>query len=238
VRLSVLPDRIEVSVIMREIELPAVERGRSANLINGGVFLLVVALGAAIYLTPLKDWLDRGQLIKNELDSFGSVEPLVFTIAVTLLTAIGVPRLLLCSLGGMIFGFAWGLLWSQIGTLMGSYGIFLVVRRRGFALQRFPRLRRFSDKLESRGLLSVLLLRQLPMNGFYNTVFLGLTPVRHRDFVFGSLLGFLPLGVTACLIGAGLIQADLATGVQYVASALACSIVFGFLLNRWTNGRA
>jgi len=207
---------------------------------NGSVFLLVIVLGAAVYLTPLKSWLDQGQLIKDQLGSFGSAAPLVFTIGAALLTAIGATRLLLCSLGGMTFGFVWGLLWSQIGTLTGSYAIFLFVHSRGrdYALQRFPRLRRFSDKLESQGLLSVRVLRQLPLNGFYNSVFLGLTPVRHWDFVFGSLLGFLPLGVTACLIGAGLIQADFAKGVQYVALALACSAVFGLLLNRWTSSGA
>jgi uncharacterized membrane protein YdjX (TVP38/TMEM64 family) len=222
---------------MKEIEFPTAERARAATVVNGSVFLIVIALGGAVYLTPLKAWLDQGQLIKDELALFGIAAPLVFTAAAALSTAIGVPRLLLCSLGGMTFGFVSGLLWTQLGTLLGSYATFLFVRWRGrdYTLQHFPRLCRFSQKLESRGLLSVLLLRQLPMNGFYNNVFLGLTPVSHRDFIFGSLLGFLPLGVTACLIGAGLIQADFAKSVQYVALALACSVILGFLLNRLTN---
>lgn len=226
---------------MTEIELPGAEprRGRSASLVNGGVCLMVIALGAAVYFTPIKTWLAQGQLIKDDLTLFGVAAPLVFTAGVVVLTAIGVPRLLLCSLGGMTFGFAWGLLWTQFGTLLGSYLTFLFVRWRGrdYTLQHFPRLRRFSRKLEEKGLLAVLLLRQLPMNGFYNNVFLGLTPVSHRDFLLGSLLGFLPLGVTACLIGAGMIQADFSMGVQYVALALVCSVILAYLLNRWTSAR-
>jgi uncharacterized membrane protein YdjX (TVP38/TMEM64 family) len=215
---------------------PSVPRKRGA-LAGAGAFLLVLALGAAVYLTPLKTWLEQGQLIKAQLAAFGWAAPLAFTLGAALLAAVGFPRLLVCSLGGMIFGFAWGLAWTQLGTVLGSYLVFAFVRRRGraYALNHFPRLRGFTQSLESRGLASVLIIRQLPMNGFYNNVFLGLTPVSHADFLLGSLLGFLPLGVTACLLGAGLIQGDRVKGVQYVALAMACSLLLGLLLKRWTG---
>jgi len=207
-------------------------QGAITGIVNGGVFLAIIALGAAAYFTPLKTWLAQGQIVKDQLAVFGLAAPLVFTAAAALLTAVGMPRLLLCSLGGLVFGFAWGLAWAQIGTLLGSYAVFLFVRWRGqdYALNRCPRLRGFSQNLESRGLLSVVLIRQLPLNGFYNTVFLGLTPVGHGDFLLGSLLGFLPLGVAACLLGAGLVQADWLRGIQYVAWGLACSVVLGLAL--------
>jgi uncharacterized membrane protein YdjX (TVP38/TMEM64 family) len=218
----------------------ASQSGRIAGVVNGGVFVLVLALGFAIYFTPIKAWLAQGQLIKEQLALFGLAAPLVFTLGAAALTAIGVPRLLVCSLGGMSFGFAWGLLWTQLGTVLGSYLTFLFVRWRGraYALGHFKRLRKFSQSLESKGLVSVLLLRQLPMNGFYNNVFLGLTPVSHGDFLLGSLLGFLPVGVTACLLGAGLIQGDLAKSAQYVAMAMACSLLLGLLLRRLTRKAA
>ncbi len=226
---------------MSENLIPEPKRrlGRIAGIVNGGVFLAVIVLGAAVYLTPLKTWLAQGQFIKEHLALFGIAAPAVFSLAAALLTAVGAPRLLLCSLGGMAFGFAWGLAWSQLGTVLGSYATFLFVRWRGrdYALSHFPRLRRFSQNMESRGLMSVVLVRQLPLNGFYNNVFLGLTPVSHGDFILGSLLGFLPLGVTACLLGAGLIQGDLVKGVQYVALALACSVILGFLLNHLVRGK-
>lgn len=206
---------------------------RLAGIVNGGVFLAVVVLGAAVYLTPLQTWLAQGQIIKAHLAWFGLAAPWVFTAAAALLTAVGVPRLLLCSLAGMAFGFAWGLAWAQLGTVLGSYATFLLVRWQGrdYTLSHFPRLRGFSQNMQSRGLLAVVLIRQLPVSGFYNTVFLGLTPVSHGDFLLGSLLGFLPLGITACLLGAGLIQADWLKGVQYAALGLACSVVLGGVLN-------
>lgn len=226
---------------MRENPKPQTRRpGAMADIVNGGVFLAVIALGATVYFTPLKTWLAQGQLIKDQLALFGLAAPLVFTAATALLTAFGIPRLLLCSLGGMAFGFAWGLAWTLIGTLLGSYAVFLFVRWRGqdYALNRFPRLRGFSQNLESRGLLSVVLIRQLPLNGFYNTVFLGLTPVGHGDFLFGSLLGFLPLGVTACLLGAGLIQPDWLKGAHYAVLGLACSVILGFALQALAKAKS
>ncbi|QSA96246.1 TVP38/TMEM64 family protein [Methylococcus sp. EFPC2] len=228
---------------MTDIELSAIEipttRRRIGGLVNGGVFLLVLALGMAVYFTPLKSWLEQGQAIKDELAVFGLAAPAIFVLAAASLTAIGVPRLLVCSLAGMVFGLAWGLVWSQAATVLGSYATFLFVRWRGrdYTLAHFPRLKRVSDTLEGRGVLSVLLLRQLPMNGFYNNVFLGLTPVAHRDFLLGSLLGFLPLGVTACLIGAGLIQGEVTKGVQYLSLAFVCSLVLGYGLKYWADLR-
>jgi uncharacterized membrane protein YdjX (TVP38/TMEM64 family) len=205
---------------------------RSVGIINGGVFLLALLIGVGIYFTPVKSWLAQGQLIKDELALFGLGAPVVFVLGSAVLTAVGVPRLLVCSLGGMIFGFAWGLLWTQIGSLLGCYATFLFIRWRGpgYTLQHFPRLRRFSQTVGQRGILSVLVIRQLPMNGFYNTVFLGLTPVSHSHFLVGSLLGFLPLGVTSCLLGAGLIQQDIVKGVQYGVLAFMCSVLLAYLL--------
>ncbi|NJD08342.1 MAG: TVP38/TMEM64 family protein [Methylococcaceae bacterium] len=212
---------------------------KSTGIVSGTVFLAVIALGAVAYLTPLRTWLAEGELIKQELTQLGIWAPLVFTIAAALLTAIGMPRLLLCSLGGLAFGFASGLLWTEVATVLGSYATFVFVRQRGsdYALTRFPRLQGFSRQLETKGIMAVILLRQLPMNGFYNNVFLGLTPVSHRDFLIGSLVGYLPLGLTACLIGAGLLQPDFSKSMQYLLLALVLSLGLGFLLRQLIRRR-
>lgn len=219
--------------------IPQPARTRWLGVVNGGVFLATLALGAVVYFTPLKTWLAEGETIKAHLQWFGIGAPAVFIAAAAVLTAVGLPRLLICSLGGMAFGFGFGLAWTLLATLLGSYATFLLVRWRGraYTLDHFPRLRELAHGLESRGLMAVLLIRQLPVSGFYNTVLLALTPVSHRDFLLGSLLGFVPLGATACLLGAGLIQGDALKGVQYVALALACSVVLGYGLARMVKSR-
>lgn len=213
-------------------------RTRMGGVLCGVGLLAVLVLGLAAFLLPLKTWLLQAQAIKAELDGFGLAAPLIFVLGSAALTAAGAPRLVLCSLAGMAFGISRGLVWSQLGTLLGAYGTFLMVRSCGreSILRRYPKLDRFSDRLRNRGLLAVLLIRQLPMNGFYNNLLLGLSPVSHGDFLAGSLLGYLPLGVTAVLIGAGVVQGDRTRIVQYYAlGAIAAFVLLGFLLHRLVN---
>ncbi|WNV05639.1 VTT domain-containing protein [Candidatus Methylospira mobilis] len=208
-------------------------------LLKGGLLLILLGLGALVYFSPIRVWLAQGALIKAQLAQFGMAAPAVFTLCTAMLVAIGVPRLLLCSLAGVIFGFAWAITLTQIGTVLGAYCTFLFMRLHGrdYAFQHFPRLRRFSRKLEGHGLMSVLIARQLPVNGFYNDIILALSPVSHRSFLAGTFIGFLPQGLTACLIGAGLIQADTTQGIQYMALALILSLLLGLGLRRWISVR-
>jgi uncharacterized membrane protein YdjX (TVP38/TMEM64 family) len=191
--------------------------------------LLAVVIGCSflIYSMPLKDLLNQGQQVKSWLAETGYAAPAVFTLAAALLTALGMPRLLLCSLAGMVFGFAWGFVWSHLGTVLGAYGTFIFARWSGreFVQQKFPRIIALSKSNQARGWRSVLFMRQLPISGLYNDILLGLSSVSHADFWIGTALGFLPLGVTATLIGAGVLQADLAHLGQYLAIA-ACAFFF------------
>jgi uncharacterized membrane protein YdjX (TVP38/TMEM64 family) len=188
-------------------------------------FLLIVVIGCSylIYSMPLKELLNQSQEIKLWLATTGYAGPAIFTLAAALLTAIGMPRLILCTLAGVVFGFTWGFVWSHFGTLLGAYGTFVFARWSGrdFVQQKFPKIIALSQSTHARGWRSVLFMRQLPISGLYNDILLGLSTVSHCDFWIGSTLGFLPLGVTATLIGAGAIQADISHLAQYLAIAAA-----------------
>jgi uncharacterized membrane protein YdjX (TVP38/TMEM64 family) len=210
-------------------------RRRKAAGVSGAFGLLaMLAVGLAVFFLPLKSWLSESSAIKAQLDGFGLAAPLVFVAAAGLLTAVGAPRLVVCSLAGMLFGASWGLAWSQVGTLLGAYATFVGVRAFGREpiLRRYPQLDRYSERIRGRGFLAVLVIRQLPMNGFHNNLLLGLSPVRHRDFLLGSLVGFLPLGVTAVLIGAGVVQTDPTRLIQYATAGIAAFLLLGLLLKR------
>ncbi len=208
-------------------------RANLKHAFNIAIIIALMAVGLLVFDAPLQDWLIHGQLIKARLAEWGTAAPAIFSLGVALLTAIGMPRLVLCSIGGLAFG-AWGIIWNQLGTLAGSYIAFLLVRWGGreIILRKYPKLDRFSKRIEQRGVFAVLLIRQMPMNGFYNNVLLGLTAVTHRDFLLGSFLGFLPLGVAATLVGAGMIQTKAVHLMQHVLVAALCALVLGFLL-KW-----
>jgi uncharacterized membrane protein YdjX (TVP38/TMEM64 family) len=194
----------------------------------------ILSLGVVFYFTPLKSWLTEGLILKAELASYGLAAPLVFTSVGAVLMAIGAPRLILCSLGGLAFGFAWGLVWSQLATVLGSYLTLLLIRRFriGYGLKKVRQFERLTRQIKCNGVLAVVLIRQLPLNSFYNNVLLGMTDVRHVDFLVGSFIGFLPMGITACSIGAGLLQTDFAKAAEYISLGFASSVILGYALNR------
>jgi len=193
----------------------------SKKIAIGSLLIAVVGCSFLIYSMPLKDVLSQSQQIKLWLAETGYAAPAVFTLAAALLTAIGMPRLLLCTLAGVVFGFTWGFVWSHFGTLLGAYGTFIFARWSGreYVQQRFPKIIALSQATQARGWRSVLFMRQLPISGLYNDILLGMSTVSHCDFWIGSALGFLPLGVTATLVGAGAIQADISHLAQYLGIA-------------------
>ncbi len=83
----------------------------------------------------------------------------------------------------------------------------------------------------------MLVVRQLPLAGLYNDILLAWSPVSHRDFWIGSFIGFLPLGITASLIGAGAIKADLSQMASYLAEATLLFVLLSLLLKRMVRRR-
>src|ERR1041384_3719929 len=155
--------------------------------------ILVGAL-AAVYFSPIRMWLADTGRVKSALDFLGiwAYPACVFTVAI--LVAAGLPRLVLCAIGGMVFGFWIGLLLTYVGTLLGYYGIFLFVRwgGRDLVLHRWPRLRKWADLIQDQGITGVILIRQVPIHGMLTNLCLGLSRLKHRHFLIGPAIGVLP----------------------------------------------
>jgi uncharacterized membrane protein YdjX (TVP38/TMEM64 family) len=175
--------------------------------------LLVVLLGlmVAVYNSPLRRALDNVQDTAREIRAMGAWAPAVFTLGVAALVAAGVPRLLFCPIAGLAFGFWQGLLWSQSGTLLGYYGMFLFVRwgGRGIVERLHPRLHELAGKVRRQGIAAVFLARQLPMHGMLVNWLISITPVRHRDFLVGTAIGLIPEAIPCTLIGSGMLHGTL-----------------------------
>jgi len=214
---------------------PAGGRGRRHRWLGRLVLASLLGLGGwLLYLLPYEDlpgWVER---LGEATAAFGWYGPLLFAAASALLTGVGVPRLLLTGVAAALFGVMIGLAASLSGTLLGAWATFLLARWSGHeaGFDRWPRLRRFSGLLASQGVLPVLLVRQLPLSSFFINLLLGLTAVRTRDFLLGSLIGFLPEAVPVALIGAGLMQSDRALMLQYMLLGLVLLIAV-LLLVRW-----
>ncbi len=126
-------------------------------------------------------------------------------VAMSVLCAVGAPRLWLCGIAALIMPPVAAFAVSVLSALAGNYALFIACRTRTAqrvvnwlssgrlsAVGRLPRLRT--------GISGVILLRQAPGPGAVVTIFLARTDVSARDFLIGSFIGFLPTTLVTVLL--------------------------------------
>jgi uncharacterized membrane protein YdjX (TVP38/TMEM64 family) len=210
--------------------------GEALNLPWKRILLLgvvVAGLLALAYLSPLRAYLGRVREVSESIRSLGLWAPLVLTFSVAVLVAIGFPRLLFCVIAGMALGFWLGLLWAQLGTLLGNYTVFLLVRwhGRGWAERYVSRHGRLHRLIRREGIPGVVLARQVPVPGLLVNVTCGLLPIRHRDYLIGTALGQLPEAIPCTLIGAGVLAASFGKSAGLIGLAVL------LMLGLWMTAR-
>lgn len=206
-----------------ESEMEAKPAWRNIALLALGAGLLL----AVVYLSPLRHYHGRLREVSEYLRSLGLLAPLVLTGSVAVLVAVGFPRLLFCVIAGMALGFWSGLFWTQVGTLLGNYAVFLVVRHSSgdWAQRYLSRRGRLDSLVREEGLAGAILARQLPLPGLLVNLACGLVGFRHRHFLLGTVIGQLPQAVPFTLIGAGMLQASFGRSMGLIALAVALAMV-------------
>ncbi len=190
------------------------------------VLAAIVALAlAAVYLSPLRDYVGKVREVSAYVRGLGYLGPLVFTCGVAVSVACGVPRLPFCVIAGMAFGFWWGLLWAQTGTLTGNYAIFLLARYGAGEWAERMISRRGRVLIQREGIAGVLVARQLPVPGMLVNVTCGLVGIRQVHFLLGTAVGQLPEAIPCTLIGAGALQANFARSAGAISLAVALAVV-------------
>lgn len=171
-----------------------------------GLLALAAGLFALMHLTPwgerVRDWPAYYELLAD-----GSPRAALYFVLLTAsLMAIGMPRLLFYALGGFAFGFWEGLALSLCGSLLGSFIAFRVARWGGreWLTERFGERRFFRRVVGTRpSAWAVALVRFLPISNAVINLGLALSRVGNGAFLAGTLIGFLPQGVIAVLVGSG-----------------------------------
>lgn len=218
---EVLPPLTEEQELV-ELEAEAADSASSSGRRLFLAALLVAACLAVIHLTPLKDMVMSVQQWKERIHGTGWKAQAIFFGASTLLIACGLPRLFFCAVAGMLFGFWQGVGLGQCCALAGSYATFLFARWSGheWASHRIQRIPKLRDLLRHPSTFSVFLVRQLPIAGIVPNLVLGLTSVKHRAFLVGSFLGFLPSTAMVATIGSGMGKHTLLYSVGQISGAM------------------
>ena len=173
------------------------------------LFCIIGGSLALVRLSPLSTYLrpSRLEFVQKHLRVIGISAPLWFLGGGALSTALGVPRMLVSILGGMAFGAFFGLILTLGATLIGSFATFALARWLGRPLierQEGRYVRIFERFVEENCILSVLLIRQMPMMAIFVNVVLGLCPVSISCFFVGSVIGLLPETIVFSVFGSSI----------------------------------
>ena len=173
--------------------------------------LILLGIGALILLlihtTPFGEQFRNWDALAHTFEGGGIKAELYFVLISSVLMMFGAPRLLFCGLAGFAFGFWEGMFWSLGSSLLGSYAAFRAARWGGkdWLTERFGHRRFFGRIVHSKPTVaSVFAMRMLPVSNAIINFGLALSQAGNRAFLLGSLLGFLPQGIVAVIIGSGI----------------------------------
>lgn len=186
-----------------------------------GTAIIVLSL---LHFTPLANEAMEFRNWRDHFDNQSWGTELAFAGIAALLIAAGIPRLIFFGIAGLLFGFVDGFCAAMLASMAGSYLSFSVVRWgfRNWVVERYGQRRFFQRVIRTESsVLSVFLIRQLPISNLFINVCLALTNITTFSFLAGSFLGFIPQGAAVVLIGSGVGEDVAWHGVVQLGAAAA-----------------
>jgi len=198
------------------------------------LLLLLTVYAVLNFTTPGENWRDL-MALRETLTAGGPRSLTLFLGLATLLLTFGIPRLLLFTLGGFLFGFTGGLLSTLSAAMLASFICFSLFRWGGrqWVRERLgrQRLAGWITRLEP-SVVSVFLVRLLPISNLMINISLSFSAVNIRTFLLGTFFGFLPLGTAASLIGSGLAGEGNWLSLMQLAMAALVLLIFAIWFAR------
>lgn len=174
-------------------------RGTTLKLLGAAV--VVVALVIVLGTVDLPD----PSYIRDRVASAGPWGIALFVVLYAVLSATPFPASTLTIASGLLFGLAVGATVVVVAATMGAYLGYWGARALGrgqVARTEWDRLRRLDAMLGRRGLLSVLLVRLVPLPFSLVNYAAGVSAVGQRDYVVGTMIGIVPATVAYTALGA------------------------------------
>ena len=163
----------------------------------GSILAAVAALAAAWHWSPLRELVDVPMLV-GAADEFGRhpAAPLLTLGVFVAAGLISFPLSVLIIVSALVFGPWQGFLYALAGALLSaacSYTLGHLLGRKAVRRMAGRKLRELDKRLARRGLLTIIVVRIVPLAPFsvINLV-AGTSRIRFRDFMLGSAIGLLP----------------------------------------------
>lgn len=200
-------------------------KGLTMLAVLGGTVWLVRSMGLADMLR------DAAWFSEHVLGS-GPLSILIYLGVGALATGLGLPRQVICFLGGMAFGWVFGTLLGTLASGLGclactAYARFsgrdFVVRTMGGRLEKLDRVLQVSP------FQMALTIRLLPVgSNLLTNLAAGISSIPIWPFVIGSTVGYIPQSLVFALFGGGMN----AESTQGVALSVAVSVAL-FVASAW-----
>ncbi len=173
---------------------------------------------------------------EETIDSLGWLAPGVFILLYIVGSTIFLPGTIFTVIGGAVFGVFWGVVLSLIGATIGATTGFFTARAvgkevvDGFLHNKLERVHRYNRRIEANGFLTVLLLRLTPLIPYNALSFaLAYSPVKLRDFIWGTALGIVPGTITYVYLGEAIASLSL-TNILLAVAGIGVYIVLSSML--------
>ena len=145
-------------------------------------------------------------LIRENIKVLGVWIPLSYIVFYILRPLVLFPAMILSILGGIIFGYFWGMAFVVLGAMLSAVAEFLLSRHFGrqllinFIVDK--KLLRWDKAIRKHGFRTVFLIRLIPNVAFDIQNFsLGLSGVKFSDYIFATFLGIIPINFIYVYLG-------------------------------------
>jgi len=193
-----------------------------------GIILIILAF---IYRNELKLIYSDPEAVKQFISGFGIYAPLVFILLQILQVVIFIiPGSVFTISGGYVFGVILGTIYSLIGIMIGSIFVFYVSRKFGRPFVEKiinpKELEHFDVFFKKRGKIALFATRLIPILFPTDVVSFsaGMTPIKFKDYILFSFLGFIPHLFILSFFGE-----ELTHGINLVMIIILTILGFGIL---------
>ncbi|MFH0804396.1 MAG: TVP38/TMEM64 family protein [Candidatus Zambryskibacteria bacterium] len=172
------------------------------------VAFLIAVIGSLITYQIFGDSFDLNQ-IRPYLKEFSVWAPIIFIILYTLGTFF-IPSTPFMLAAGILFGFEYGLLYTILSGFFSSVIIFYASRKFGkewvekiLKYKYLKYLDKYNERLGTGAVWDLIILRITPIMPFNAlNILMGVSKIKTKDYIIGTLLGLMPSNVLTVYIGA------------------------------------
>ena len=175
------------------------KRFERSSVIRALILLAFIAAGIIFYhYTDYSQYLTKDKIsftidsIRGFMAGFGPFAPILFVMAGLLAITTNIPTVVIISFSVIIFGGVAGAFLSAISVYLATTLIYFIAQLLGrdFVTRLFgKRLKKLEERLDERGLMTVIYLRLIFFMSPLLNWLLSLTNISYRNFFLGTLFG-------------------------------------------------